>query len=86
MLFQYAIDIEVAHKSWGIEPEKFTIPGTWQKPNLIAEGTIKLDESEDIRAVVNEFDVTPDRGEIKGNFEAKQVTESDIKVNKFRAL
>lgn len=29
--FQYAVDIEVAHKEWGITPETFDIPGGWKK-------------------------------------------------------
>lgn len=29
--FLYAVDIEVAHKEWGIAPETFEIPGGWEK-------------------------------------------------------
>ncbi|MBD2066056.1 hypothetical protein H6F93_00630 [Leptolyngbya sp. FACHB-671] len=30
--FRYAIDIAVAHESWGIKPASFEIPNTWEKP------------------------------------------------------
>ncbi len=30
--FRYAIDIAVAHESWGIKPLSFEIPSTWEKP------------------------------------------------------
>jgi hypothetical protein len=33
--FQYAVDIEVAHKEWGIKPETFNIPDEWEKAPII---------------------------------------------------
>ena len=41
--FEQAIDIEVAHKGWGVEPEKFTIPSNWQKTSTV-KVNMELDE------------------------------------------
>lgn len=32
--FNYAIDIEVAQRSWGIEPASFDIPGSWERSKI----------------------------------------------------
>ena len=36
--FEYAVDIEVAHKEWGIKPEIFDIPSEWEKIPIINSG------------------------------------------------
>lgn len=78
--FMYAIDIAVAHESWGIKPLEIpNLSELKQKLEIIAD--INIDKSQEDDIAGNELDNTPASGKVAANVKVGNARKSKIRGN-----
>ncbi len=78
--FRYAIDIAVAHESWGIKPASFEIPNTWEKPVIKMYAKQDLENLNAVTAIGNENE-SDGAVEMESDQTVKDAKNSVIKGN-----
>ncbi len=79
--FMYAIDIAVAHESWGIKPLEIPNLSDVLKQDLEIIADININKSEEDDIAGNEIDSIPSSGKVAANVKVGDASKSKIRGN-----